>query len=265
MSSLSYPIPTWQAQVCSLHLRVYFYFVNKFILSYLIPHISDNIQYLFFFLNYFVQCHNLQIYPCGCNGIISFHLLYGLVIFHHGMESSLSMHLLMDIQIVSISFLLYKQCHYKHRGTCSFFEFQFCLVLVLSEFQFCLGMGLLDHVVTSTFSLLIKVKQECGKADLKLSIQKKRKDHGIWVHHFMTHRRGKIGNDNRSIFILGVSKITADHDCSHEIKRYLFLGRKVMTNLDSILKSRDIILLARSIQQKLWFFQQPCIDVRAGP
>ena len=46
-------------------------------------------------------------------------------------------------------------------------------------------------------------------------------------------------------FILGGSKITADGDCSHEIKRYLFLGRKVMTNLDSILKSRDIILSAK--------------------
>ena len=52
--------------------------------------------------------------------------------------------------------------------------------------------------------------------------------------------------------ILGASKITADDDCSHEIKRRLLLGRKVMTNLDSILKSRDITLLKKS---KLWFFQ----------
>ena len=55
-------------------------------------------------------------------------------------------------------------------------------------------------------------------------------------------------------FILG-SKSTADGDCSHEIKRRLFLGRKVMTNLDSILKSRDITLPTRSIESELWFFQ----------
>ena len=56
----------------------------------------------------------------------------------------------------------------------------------------------------------------------------------------MTNRCGNNGNSER--FILGVSKITADGDCSHEIKRRLFLGRKAMTNLDSILKSRDITL-----------------------
>ena len=56
-------------------------------------------------------------------------------------------------------------------------------------------------------------------------------------------------------FILGGSKITADGDCSHEIKRDLLLGRKVMTNLYSILKSRDINCQQRSIQSKLWFFQ----------
>ena len=59
-------------------------------------------------------------------------------------------------------------------------------------------------------------------------------DHGIRSHHFMRNRWGD--------FILGGSKITADGDCSHEIKTHLLLGRKVMTNLDSILKSRDITL-----------------------
>ena len=63
------------------------------------------------------------------------------------------------------------------------------------------------------------------------------KDHGIWSHHFMGNR---WGNSVRLCF-LG-SKITADGDCSHEIKRHLLLGRKVMTNLDSIFKSRDITL-----------------------
>ena len=56
-------------------------------------------------------------------------------------------------------------------------------------------------------------------------------------------------------FIFGASKITADVDCSHEIKRRLLLGRKVMTNLDSILKSRDITLLTKVCESKLWFFQ----------
>ena len=65
-------------------------------------------------------------------------------------------------------------------------------------------------------------------------------DHGIWSHHFMGNRWGNSGKV--SDFILGGSKITADGDCSHEIKRRLVLGRKVMTNLDSILKSRDTTL-----------------------
>ena len=56
-------------------------------------------------------------------------------------------------------------------------------------------------------------------------------------------------------FILGGSKITADGNCNHEIKRHLLLGRKAMTNLDRILKSRDILYQQRSIQSKLWFFQ----------
>ena len=59
-------------------------------------------------------------------------------------------------------------------------------------------------------------------------------------------------------FMFCGSKITADGDCSHEIKRRVLLGRKVMTNLDSILKSRDIAM------SKLWFFQWSCMDVRVG-
>ena len=65
-------------------------------------------------------------------------------------------------------------------------------------------------------------------------------DHGIWSHHFMRNRWGKSGNSVRLYF--GGSKITADGDCSHEIKRCLLLGRKVVTNPDSIVKSRDITL-----------------------
>ena len=67
-----------------------------------------------------------------------------------------------------------------------------------------------------------------------------------------------------SDFILGGSKVTANGDCNHEIKRHLLLGRKVMINLDSILKSRDIILPTKSIWSRLWFFQWSCMDVRIG-
>ena len=67
-----------------------------------------------------------------------------------------------------------------------------------------------------------------------------------------------------SDFILGGSKITADGDCSHEIKRCLLLGRKVMTNLDSILKSRDITLPTKVHLSRLWFFQWSCMGVRVG-
>ena len=61
-----------------------------------------------------------------------------------------------------------------------------------------------------------------------------------------------------SDFIFGGSKITADGDCSHEIKRHLILGRKVMTNLDSIFKSRDITLSTKVCLVKLWLFQWSC-------
>ena len=65
-------------------------------------------------------------------------------------------------------------------------------------------------------------------------------------------------------FILGGSKITVDGDCSHEINRRLLLGRKVMTNLNSILKSRDITLPTKVHLVKLWFLQWSCMDVRVG-
>ena len=88
-------------------------------------------------------------------------------------------------------------------------------------------------------SLLMKVKEESEKVGLKLNIQKMK----IMASGPITS--GQIDEETVetvSDFILGGSKITADGDCSHEIKRRLLLGRKVMTNLDSILKSRDITL-----------------------
>ena len=66
-------------------------------------------------------------------------------------------------------------------------------------------------------------------------------------------------------FILGGSKVTADGDCSHEIKRCLLLGRKAMTNLDSILKSRDITLPTKVHLIRAMVFQWSCVDVRVGP
>ena len=65
-------------------------------------------------------------------------------------------------------------------------------------------------------------------------------------------------------FIFLGSKITADGDCSNEIKRHLLLGRKVMTNLESILKSRDFTLPTKVCLVRLWFFQWSCMDVRVG-
>ena len=85
-------------------------------------------------------------------------------------------------------------------------------------------------------SLLMKVKEESEKVGLKLKIQKTK----IMVSGPVTS--WEIDGETVSDFIFGGSKITADGDCSHEIKRRLLLGRKVMTNLDSILKSRDITL-----------------------
>ena len=88
-------------------------------------------------------------------------------------------------------------------------------------------------------SLLMTVKEESEKVDLKLNIQKTK----IMASGPITS--WEIDGETVetvSEFILGGSKITADGDCNHEIKRCLFLGRKVMTNLDSIFKSRDITL-----------------------
>ena len=71
--------------------------------------------------------------------------------------------------------------------------------------------------------------------DLLKTQHSKNENHGIWSHHFMANRWGNNENSDRLNF--GGSKITADDDCSHEINRHLLLGRKAMTNLDSILKS----------------------------
>ena len=93
-------------------------------------------------------------------------------------------------------------------------------------------------------SLLMKVKEESGKVALKLNIQKTK----IIAFGPITSWEidGEIVEAMSAFIFLG-SKITADGNCSHEIKRCLLLGRKVMTNLDSIFKSRDITLPQRSV------------------
>ena len=86
---------------------------------------------------------------------------------------------------------------------------------------------------------MMKVKEETEKVGLKLNIQKTK----IMASGPITS--WQIDGETVTEFIFGGSKITADGDCSHEIKRHLLLERKVMTNLDSILKSRDITLSAK--------------------
>ena len=88
-------------------------------------------------------------------------------------------------------------------------------------------------------SILMKVKEESENADLKLNIQKTKIMASVPITSWQID--GEIV-ETVADFILGGSKITVDGDCSHEIKRSLLLGRKVMTNLDSILESRDITL-----------------------
>ena len=87
-------------------------------------------------------------------------------------------------------------------------------------------------------SLLIKVKEESEKAGLKVNIQKTKIMASGPIPSWQID--GETMETVTDFIFLG-SKITADGDCSHEIKRHLFLGRKVMTNLDSILKSRDLL------------------------
>ena len=100
-------------------------------------------------------------------------------------------------------------------------------------------------------SLLMQMKEESEKVGLKLNIQKMK----IMASGPITSWEiDEETVETVADFIVWGSKITADGDCSHEIKRCLLLGRKVMTNLDSILTSRDIILSKRSVYSRLWFF-----------
>ena len=107
----------------------------------------------------------------------------------------------------------------------------------------------------------MKVKQESEKAGLKLNIQKTKIMASGPITSWQTD--GETMEIVRD-FILGGSKITADGDCSHEIKRRLLLGKKAMINVDNIFKSRDSTLPTKVCLVKVWFFQWSCMDVRVG-
>ena len=106
--------------------------------------------------------------------------------------------------------------------------------------------------------LLMKVKGESEKAGLKLNIEKTK----IMAPSPITS--WQIDGETVVEFIFLGSKVTADGDCSHEIKRCLLLGRKLITNLDSIFKSRNITLPTKVHLVSLWFFLWSCMDVRFG-
>ena len=129
--------------------------------------------------------------------------------------------------------------------------------LIISDMQIALPYGRKQR----TKEPLDESEEESEKVGLRLNIQKMK----IMASGPITSWEidGKTV-ETVSDFFWGGSKITADGDCSHEIKRCLLLGRKVMTNLDSILKSRDITLPTKVRLVKLWFFQWSCMDVRVG-
>ena len=108
-------------------------------------------------------------------------------------------------------------------------------------------------------SLLMKVKEESERVGLKLNLQKTK----IMASGPITS--WQIDGETVADFIFGGSKITADGDCSHEIRRHLLLGRKVMTNLVSILKSRDITLPAKIHLVKAMVFPVVIYACEIGP
>ena len=112
----------------------------------------------------------------------------------------------------------------------------------INNFRYTDDTTLVEETKEELKNFLMKVKKDSENAGLKLNIQKN-KDHGIRSHHFMANGWGNSGNSGRFNFV-GL-QITARGDCSHEIKRHLLLGRTIITNLDSILKSRDITLPAK--------------------
>ena len=113
-------------------------------------------------------------------------------------------------------------------------------------------------------SLLRKVKEESEKVGLKLNIQKTKIMASSPITSWEIDGETVETVETVADFIFLGSKITADGDCSHEITRHLLLGRKVMTNLDSILKAETLLFQQKSIKSRLWFFLWSCMDVRVG-
>ena len=107
-------------------------------------------------------------------------------------------------------------------------------------------------------SFLMKVKEESEKVGLKFNVQKTN------IMASGPIPSWQIDGETVADFIVGGSKIIADDDFNHEIKRHLLLGRKVMTNLDSIFKSRDISLKTKLRLVKAMVFQWSCMDVNDG-
>ena len=108
----------------------------------------------------------------------------------------------------------------------------------------------------------MKVKEESEKAGLKLNIQKTKI---MAFGHITSWKIDGQTMETVTDFIFLGSKITADGDCNHEIKRCLFLGRKAITSLDSLLKCRDVTLPTKvHLVKAMVFFQWSCINVRVG-
>ena len=131
----------------------------------------------------------------------------------------------------------------------------------INHLRYADGTTLLAESEEELKSLLMKVKEESEKDGLQLNIQKTKimASGPITSWEIDDETVGTVSD-----FIFLCSEITADGDCSHEIKRRLLLGRKVMTNLDSIFKSRDIYLLTKVHQSRLWFFQWSFMDMRVA-
>ena len=126
-----------------------------------------------------------------------------------------------------------------------------------------LFLGLLREGEASLVAQIVKKSESSegnGKAGIKLNIKKTKIMASSPITSWQIDGETmEIGTD----FIFLDSKITADGDCGHEIKRHLLLGRKTRTNIDSVLKSRDITLPTK-VLSKQWLFQQSCLDMRVG-
>ena len=120
----------------------------------------------------------------------------------------------------------------------------------INDFRYADDITLMAESKEKLKSLLMKVKEESEKAGLKLNIQKTKIPSGPITSWQIDGETMETVTD----FVFMGSKITADGDCSHEMKRCLLLGRKAMTNLESILKSRDTILLTKVCTVKAMVF-----------